>query len=299
MVSASDYESLIASGVYESAESNPDGEKVMKSVYGKRANPYKHSDSTTPVTGPRQRVVLDSLPDGVFGVFRDYGTRVDFLRRGLVLLMYSVVCVEQTALEFTVARHSRLAHLHLQLVFIGQFFAIHVHRVLAGVAQHHRLRLDIVHQRRLQMRARHVPAQQAHRLTAGSASRHNQIQTAITAMTVLPVCVSLLHLTPTVRRVHHNPDGEILQVRLLHRLLHSHHTLRVVLSAHFTLPLHSLHHTLPTPAAPFLLLCDLEQVVTDPLTVAHQLAPTRVLARARGGESRGTIPHSPRLCSQH
>lgn len=62
MVSASDYESLIASGVYESAESNPDGEKVMKSVYGKRANPYKHSDSTTPVTGPRQRVVLDSLP---------------------------------------------------------------------------------------------------------------------------------------------------------------------------------------------------------------------------------------------
>lgn len=62
MVSASDYESLIASGVYESAESHPDGEKVMKSVYGKRANPYKHSDSTTPVTGPRQRVVLDSLP---------------------------------------------------------------------------------------------------------------------------------------------------------------------------------------------------------------------------------------------
>lgn len=61
MVSATDYESLIASGVYESAESSADGEKVMKSVYGKRANPYKHTDSATPVTGPRQRVVLDSL----------------------------------------------------------------------------------------------------------------------------------------------------------------------------------------------------------------------------------------------
>lgn len=61
MVSATDYESLIASGVYESAESNADGEKVMKSVYGKRANPYKHADSATPVTGPRQRVVLDSF----------------------------------------------------------------------------------------------------------------------------------------------------------------------------------------------------------------------------------------------
>ena len=62
MVSASDYESLIGSGVYEPADACEE-EKVMKSVYGKKESPYKRSETGAKVTGPRQRVVLGLLPE--------------------------------------------------------------------------------------------------------------------------------------------------------------------------------------------------------------------------------------------
>lgn len=62
MVSASDYESLIGSGVYEPADACEE-EKVMKSVYGKKESPYKRGETGAKVTGPRQRVVLGLLPE--------------------------------------------------------------------------------------------------------------------------------------------------------------------------------------------------------------------------------------------
>lgn len=62
MVSASDYESLIGSGVYEPADACEE-EKVMKSVYGKKESLYKRSETGAKVTGPRQRVVLGLLPE--------------------------------------------------------------------------------------------------------------------------------------------------------------------------------------------------------------------------------------------
>ena len=68
MVSASDYENLIALGSYEPVEEKEDGgeeedqEKpvVMKEVYGKQKSPYKHVATDRQTRGPRHRVVLDS-----------------------------------------------------------------------------------------------------------------------------------------------------------------------------------------------------------------------------------------------
>lgn len=58
MVSASDYEDLIALGSYEPVE---DAEKAlvpMKEVYGKRKSPYKRDSTDKTVHGPRMRVII-------------------------------------------------------------------------------------------------------------------------------------------------------------------------------------------------------------------------------------------------
>ena len=59
MVSASDYENLIALGSYEPVEETYEKPVVMKEVYGKQKSPYKHVSSDRQTHGPRHRVVLD------------------------------------------------------------------------------------------------------------------------------------------------------------------------------------------------------------------------------------------------
>ena len=59
MVSASDYENLIALGSYEPVEETAEKPVVMKEVYGKQKSPYKHVSSDRQTRGPRHRVVLN------------------------------------------------------------------------------------------------------------------------------------------------------------------------------------------------------------------------------------------------
>ena len=59
MVSASDYENLIALGSYEPVEETVEKPVVMKEVYGKQKSPYKHVSSDRQTHGPRHRVVLN------------------------------------------------------------------------------------------------------------------------------------------------------------------------------------------------------------------------------------------------
>ena len=58
MVSASDYENLIALGSYEPVEETYEKPVVMKEVYGKQKSPYKHVSSDRQTHGPRH-LVLD------------------------------------------------------------------------------------------------------------------------------------------------------------------------------------------------------------------------------------------------
>lgn len=59
MVSASDYENLIALGSYEPVEENVEKPVVMKEVYGKQKSPYRHVSTNRETHGPRRRVVLE------------------------------------------------------------------------------------------------------------------------------------------------------------------------------------------------------------------------------------------------
>ena len=59
MVSASDYEDLIALGSYEPVEDAEKALAPMKEVYGKRKSPYKRNSTDKTVHGPRMRVILD------------------------------------------------------------------------------------------------------------------------------------------------------------------------------------------------------------------------------------------------